>query len=95
MYTNACHQSGIPKLIHSDNNPTYFSNSIKRFFKAHEIKFSKTGSDKNANQVSESVNSRLKANLLLSIHNEDRKSYKNFRLGWNDKFKNVRAKKRV
>lgn len=73
MYTNACHQSGIPKLIHSDNNPTYFSNSIKRFFKAHEIKFSKTGSDKNANQVSEYVNSRLKANLLLSIHNEDRK----------------------
>lgn len=95
LYINVCEAYGYPILIHSDNNPTYMSDNIKQYLKDNNIKYSHTGADKHNNQVSESVNSRIKSNILLSIHKEDRKNYKNFRLGWPDKYKGIRAQKRV
>lgn len=95
LYMTACQDYGCPILIHSDNNPSYISNNINQYLNDNNIKYSHTGANKHHNQVSESVNSRIKANILLSIHHEDRKSYKNFRLGWPDKYKHIRAKKRV
>lgn len=78
-----------PEKIHSDNNPTYFSNSIYTFAKDYNIKLSQTNTERHSNQVSEAVNNALKSYFITAVHRKNRRNYKAFRLQWPDKFKNL------
>lgn len=83
------------EMIHSDNNPVYFSPKIKKLLKEKDIKISATNDYKHSNQVSESFNNQLKNLLITHIHQESNNTYKYFRKSWPDKFKHVTIKNKL
>lgn len=90
IYRASIEAYGAPYAIHSDNNPSYFSKEIEDFCKEYNIKLSKTGNQPRSNQPSEGLNGAIKQLTIMSIHKENSRPYKRFRLGWEDRFKNIR-----
>lgn len=78
-----------PKIIHFDLNPTYQSKKIIAFANQNHIQLSTTKYSQHGNKAIEATNNAIKNNILIYLHNKNRRSYKEFRLAWPDHFKHL------
>lgn len=60
-----------PIIVHSDLAPEYTSPKVQEFCKKHNIELSVSSGDKHQNQVSESINDKIKALTILELINKD------------------------
>lgn len=68
-----------PIVIHSDNDPTFSSQSLLDFLSSKRVKVSFTLANKNQNQVSESINERIKTLVTKKLITQDNKVLRNWR----------------
>lgn len=98
LYQLCSTQFNIPKIIHCDLNPTYQGSEIMAFLKENNIELSLSTHMQHGNQTIEAINNVIKTNMLVYLHDKNRRNYKSFRLSWPDNFKNLnkylRAKKK-
>jgi site-specific recombinase XerD len=82
-----------PCFVHSDMEQTYHSEKVQEFLSEKGIYVSTTGGSRNQNQVSESVNARIKylvAHILLD--NPNVRSYREFSKTLPENLQNIRKK---
>lgn len=77
LYEYKLAESEPPRIIHSDNSPTYSTPKIQKKLKEYGIKISFTDEIKNSNQASESINNIIKTNLLKLI--QQKRLYINYK----------------
>jgi len=85
--------SGPPCVIHSDMEPAYHSKNVSEFLGDHNVHVSITKGVKYQNQVSESINSRIKylvAEIMLEDANS--RSYRKFQQSLPEELKPIRLK---
>lgn len=82
-----------PSIVHSDMEQAYHSNAVREFLKSHGTYISLTEGKKNQNQVSESINNRIKY-LVTERMIEDTNSvaYRAFRKTLPDSLRSIRKK---
>jgi integrase len=76
-----------PVMVHSDNDPIFKSDNILELFANRGIKVSFTSASKNQNQVSESINERIKTLVTTILITNDSKGLRNWRKTVPNKFK--------
>lgn len=74
LYQKLFNQYNNPIAIHSDMEPAFSSTLVRNFLKKEGVEISSTIGAKNQNQVSESINERIKALLTLKLVEKDSKS---------------------
>jgi transposase InsO family protein len=79
-----------PIIIHSDNEPVFSSQTVLDLLSSKEIKVSYTLANKNQNQVSESINERIKTLVTKMLITQDNKSLRNWRKIVPNKYKHLR-----
>lgn len=86
----------MPKAIHSDNNPNYWTNSIETFCHKYNIKCSKTQDTKFGNNLSESINNHVKKNIVQYLLDTypNQKEFKEWRKHWPSQFKHLKKNSR-
>ena len=68
-----------PLAIHADMEPAFSSDLVRKFLKREGVELSSTLGVKNQNQVSESINERIKALVTLELVKKDSKLLRNWR----------------
>lgn len=76
-----------PIIIHSDNEPIFKSQSLLDFLSSKQVKVSFTLANKNQNQVSESINERIKTLVTKKLITQDNKLLRNWRKTLPNKYK--------
>jgi transposase InsO family protein len=66
-----------PIMIHSDNDPIFKSQSLLDFLYSKQVEVSFTLANKNQNQVSESINERIKTLVTKKLITQDNKLLRN------------------
>lgn len=79
-----------PIVIHSDNEPVFSSQILLDFLSSKEIKVSFTLAYKNQNQVSESINERIKTLVTKELITNDSKALRDWRKTLPDTYKHLR-----
>jgi transposase InsO family protein len=79
LYQKLFNQYNNPIAIHSDMEPAFSSTLVRNFLKKEGVEISSTIGAKNQNQVSESINERIKALLTLKLVEKDSKSLRDWR----------------
>nr|AYC64014.1 hypothetical protein [Halimeda micronesica] len=79
----------FPEIIHSDSNPNYVTKQIEHWCQQNHIQISTTESQKNQNQVAESVNAQIKNNLIKCVLKSTKNNFKKWRKTWPKQFKNL------
>lgn len=79
-----------PIVIHSDNEPTFKSQTLLDFLSSKNIKVSFTLANKNQNQVSESINKRIKTLVTKKLITQDNKALRRWRKTIPNKYKVLR-----
>lgn len=82
------YKNNNPIIIHSDNEPVFSSNNLVEFLASKKIKISFTRSNKNQNQVSESINERIKTLVTINLIIKDTKALRYWHKTVPNKFKN-------
>lgn len=96
LYQELFNQYNNPIAIHSDMEPAFSSTLVRNFLKKEGVEISSTIGTKNQNQVSESINERIKALVTLELVKNDSKSLRNWRKNIPSDFKgmsNIRKSK--
>lgn len=76
-----------PIIIHSDNEPIFKSQSLLDFLSSKQVEVSFTLANKNQNQVSESINERIKTLVTKKLITQDNKLLRNWRKTLPNKYK--------
>lgn len=79
LYQKLFNQYNNPIVIHSDMEPAFSSTLVRNFLKKEGVEISSTTGAKNQNQVSESINERIKALVTLELVKKDSKSLRDWR----------------
>ena len=79
-----------PIVIHSDNEPTFSSQLLLDFLFSKRVKVSFTLANKNQNQVSESINERIKTLVTKKLISQDNKALRNWRKTVPKKYKHLK-----
>lgn len=79
LYQKLFNQYNNPIVIHSDMEPAFSSTLVRNFLKKEGVGISSTTGAKNQNQVSESINERIKALVTLELVKKDSKSLRDWR----------------
>lgn len=86
-----CYNNNNPIIIHSDTEPAFTSKKVELFLKNQEpkIEVSITLGRKNQNQVSESINDRIKTLVTKVLISKDTKGLREWRKSLPEKMKSL------